>query len=124
MGLQVGDVVFDTKGRPAVIVDRNAQNESVQAERQGENFEAGRRRNFINGLNPKERETYNAVIDEITEKTDPQDKLRTIMDRIAELKPDPRNHIVTRYLEAQAAHVMNSEKINPRVYSIDEDSVR
>lgn len=122
--IQVGDTVFDRSGHPGVIVSQDPATETVKVQRQGEKFEKTRRSGYINGLNPKDRKSFEGIISEVKQQKDPKEKVKMMQEKIAELKLDPRNHIVTRYVEGEMAHIMNTEKINPREFTVSTDSVR
>lgn len=124
MTIQIGDVVFTVQGRPGIVVDKDPKTEELKVETKGEAFENARKRNFMNGLTPQMRDQYNEILDEIRDEKEPQEKLKLLAERIEEVGADPKNHIVTKYLTAQKAHIMNSNRINPRVYKIDQDSLR
>ena len=121
---QIGDTVFDRAGHPGVVVARNPKNESLTVQRKGEKLEKTRRIGFINGLEPKDRKTFDSLITEIKKEKDPRNRVIKLQAKVDELKLDPRNHVVTRYLEAELAHIMNTEKINPREYTVPQESIR
>lgn len=125
MSLKVGDTFFDTHGRPATVVERNPKENHLVVEREGERFEAARKKGFINGLSIAQREQYDEILKEIREEEEePEGQVKLLQEKIDELSNDPRNHVVTRYLRSQLGHVLNSEKINPRVYKVDLDNIR
>lgn len=123
MNFRVGDAVFDQAGRPGVMTGRNEQNQLI-VERQGEAYEKARRRGFINGLTQDQRTKFNEVMDKVFELKDPKARVSELTTKLDELKLDPRNHIVTRYLQGELTHIMNTEGIQPRTYKVDESNIR
>lgn len=123
MSFSIGDTVFDKLGRPGVVLGRDEQARLV-VEREGENYEKARRRGFVNGLPAENREQFNKIIDEVLQIKDGNEKVAKLTEQIETLKVDPRNHAVTRYLESELIHVMNTEGIQPRQYKVSELSIR
>ena len=64
------------------------------------------------------------VLDEVGGIPDPEEKVRALSEKIDQLKMDPRQHVVTRYLSGELAHIMMTERVRPREYSSDELEVR
>lgn len=124
VAILVGDTVFDHHGRPGVVVENNKEEEKIVVQRRGPVMEKARFRGFINGLPQKDREEYQEIIDEVNEHNKPGEKIQLLQEKIEELRHDPRKHIVTRYLEAQMGHIMNSEKLHPRHYVVDSTFLR
>lgn len=123
MSFRVGDTVFDQMGRPGVMTGRDEQSQLI-VERQGETYEKARRRGFINGLTTDQRTKFNEVMDKVLEAKDPKERVNQLTNKLEELKVDPRNHIVTRYLQGEFTHIMNTEGIHPRTYKVDEFNIR
>lgn len=123
MSLSIGDTVFDKKGRPGTVVGRDDKAQIVM-DQKDEVYQKARRRGFVNGLQEDQRIKFNEVIDQVLEKEGVQERLDSLNEKIEELRVDPRNHVVTRYLEGEMLHMMNSEGVHPRVYNVQELSVR
>lgn len=123
MSMRIGDTFFDHLGRPGLVTGRDDRNR-LQVETKGENYDKARGRGFINGLEAEQRQQFNEVMDQIFALKDPREKVGKLSEKIDELKNDPRNFVVTRYLESELTHLMNTEGIQPKVYLVDEYFVR
>lgn len=120
MGFKVGDTYFNRDGRPGVVAARNPQSQSLEIQREGPEFEKTRGFGYINGLKEEERASFQSIIQTMREKPGTADRVLWLQGQIEELKQDPKRHVLTRYLESELAHVMNSEGMYPRTYRIDE----
>lgn len=123
MSFSIGDTVFDKKGRPGTVVGRDDKAQLV-VDKKEETYQQARRRGFVNGLKEEQRVKFNEIIDQVLAKEDVHDRIDQLNEKIDEMRTDPRNHVVTRYLEAEMLHMMNSEGIHPRTYKVQELSVR
>jgi hypothetical protein len=123
MGLKVGDSFFNRSGQPGVMIGRDQQTEALQIEREGPRFEKARTYGYINGLNPQERQEFEGIIDAMREKPKAIERVEWLQGQIDTMKIDPRRQVLTRYLEGELAHIMNSEGIYPRTYSVEESKV-
>jgi hypothetical protein len=120
----VGDTLFNADGRPGVVVGKNRQEGDLLIQRQGEQFDAARRRGYINGLPPEGRKQFNEIIDKLLNIEDSKEKVSVLSAKIQELKEDPRNHLLTKYLEGELAYLMNSSGIFPKEYKISETDIK
>ncbi len=123
MGLKVGDSYFNRDGYPGVILGRDPKSQALQVEKEGPNFEKTRRFGYINGLSPQERGEFEGIINEMREQESPAERMSWIHQQLDTMRQDPKKQVLTRYLEGEMAHIMNTEGISPRVYSIDENKV-
>jgi hypothetical protein len=122
---RVGDTVFNRKGVPGVVTHRDPKTAELEVEIKGEKFEQARRIGFINGLSEEQRASYNSVIEDIRENNpEPIKRVDALQEKISELKKDPKNFVLTKYLSAEQAHIMNSEHIQPKSYQIEEHFLR
>lgn len=120
MGFKVGDTYFNRDGRPGVVITRDLKNQALVVEKDGPQFEDTRAFGYINGLKEEERQEYRSILKTMKEKPEISERVTWLQGQIEELKQDPRRHVLTRYLESELSHVMNSEGIYPRTYMIDE----
>lgn len=123
MGLKVGDTYFNRDGYVGVVKDRDPKNGTLIIEREGEDFEKTRALGYINGLKPEERKEFQEIVTTMREKKDAMERVNWLQGKIENLQEDPKRQVLTRYLESEMAHVMNSAGINPRRYRIDETKV-
>ncbi len=123
MSFSIGDTVFDKKGRPGTVIGRDEKAQLV-VDQKDDAYQKARRRGFVNGLKDDQRVKFNEVIDQVLEKETTRERVDQLQEKIDELRTDPRNHAVTRYLEGEMLHMMNSEGLHPRSYKVQELSVR
>ncbi len=121
MVLRVGDSIFNRDGIPGFVMKRDPAKQTLDVAQRGEEYEKGRRYGFINGLEPEQRQEFEQVIDKVREIDDSKDRVDFLHKQIETLKEDPKRGVLTRYLQGEMAHIMNSEGISPRIYSIDEN---
>lgn len=121
MVLRVGDSLFTRDGTAGFVVNRDPKKETLDVAQSGPEYEKGRRYGFINGLEPYQRKEFEEVIDQVRELEDSKDRVDFLHKQIETLKEDPKRSVLTRYLQGEMAHIMNSEGISPRIYSIDEN---
>ena len=124
MRVRPNDIVFDSQGRPGVVTGHNEQTGELVVQTEGPLYEAARRRGVVNGLTEQERRDMTKVIEEVKGIPDPGEKVLALQARIDKLKQDPRQHVVTRYLEGQLVHLMLTEGVHPREFSTDELNLR
>lgn len=124
MGIIIGDTVFSVGGRPGVVLSKDNLTKELRIQKQGKAFETMRKRGFINGLVPKDREKFNNVMDEISKIEVPKEKVSKLREKINEMKEDPRLHVVVRYLEGEMIHYINTWQLQPREYTADEATIR
>ncbi len=118
---RIGDSLFNREGHPGFVVNRDIKKQTLQVETEGPDWEKGRRYGFVNGLEPSQREDYENIIDQMRERSETRERVDFLHDQIETLKQDPKRGVLTRYLQGEMAHIMNSEGIAPRIYSIDEN---
>lgn len=123
MGFKVGDRYFNRDGYPGVILGRDQKTEALIVEKEGPNFDKARNIGYINGLNPQERGEFEKIITEVREKKDPRERVAMLQSAVEQIRDDPRKHVLTRYLEGEMSHIMNTEGINPRIYTVDESKL-
>ncbi len=119
--LRVGDSIFNRDGAPGFVIKRDPEKQTLDVAQRGPEWEKGRRYGFINGLEPQQRQEFEQVIDEVRQLKDSRERVDLLHQKIEVLKDDPRRNILTRYLQGEMAHIMNSEGISPRIYTIDEN---
>ncbi|WP_141735354.1 hypothetical protein [Oligoflexus tunisiensis] len=120
MGFKVGDNYFNRDGYPGVIVARDPKTEQLIVEKEGPNFDRARNFGYINGLSPQERGEFETIISEVREKKDPRERVALLQDAVEQLRTDPKKQVLSRYLEGEMSHIMNSEGLSPRIFKIDE----
>ena len=123
MTYRIGDTLFNAVGKPGVMVGRSEDGESLRIETEGENLESARHRGYINGLSPEERELYNAIVDEARAQPEVKARVEHLQEQVEAFRHDPRQQNLTRYLEAELAHTMNSTGFQSKEYVIPEIQV-
>ncbi len=120
MGFKVGDSYFNRDGYPGVILDRDQKTDQLIVEKDGPNFNKTRNIGYINGLSPQERGEFESIITKVREEKDPRERVAMLQGVVEQLQDDPKKQVLTRYLEGEMSHIMNSEGISPRIFKIDE----
>ena len=120
MKIHPGDIVFNPKGKPGVVLDRDQVTRRLKVENQGEKYQKARKYGFINGLSGQDREQFYRIMDEIKSHEDPRTRVTEMAGKIQELEKDPRNLSLVKYLKAEQAHTMFMKRIEPQTYSLDE----
>lgn len=118
---RIGDSLFNREGKAGFVVDRDPKKQTIQVETKGPEWEKSRRYGFINGLEPAQRQDFEAIIDQMKIQGEARERVDFLHDQIETLKQDPKRSVLTRYLQGEMAHIMNSEGLAPRSYSIDEN---
>ena len=124
MGLTIGDTIFAANGKPGVVTEKDPKSGRLTVEKEGDTFEKQRRLGYVNGLPAERRGEFNQILSEVRDESDPRKQIALLTQKIEELRVDPRNHILAKYLESEMAHIMNTEGIQPRTYTVPADSVR
>lgn len=121
---RIGDTVFSQSGKPGVIVGRTEDQQRIKVEREGERFEKTRKHGYINGLSGEEKSRYESIVSEVQEIEGAKDKVSALKGHLDELKTNPKNMRLAKYVEADLAHTMISHGLHPKVYESDEHHVR
>lgn len=122
--IRPGDMIFDRVGRPAVVTKLDQEKDQIVLERQGQNFDKARAKGILNGLTVEDRSEFDEVMAEVRADGDPKKRIQAINERLEELRSDPKKFMIVRYLEGEMSHIMNTEKLHPRQYRVDIDSIR
>jgi len=72
------------------------------------------------GLTENEKTKFNTMLDEIYQKEDDVEKINGIQMQIDQLKMDPTNKNIVRYLRNQQAFLIRQVRKLPAVYQTDE----
>ncbi len=120
MGFKIGDSYFNRDGYPGVILARDQKTDQLIVEKDGPNFNKTRNIGYINGLSPQERGEFESIITKVREEKDPRERVAMLQVLVEQLQNDPKKQVLTRYLEGEMSHIMNSEGISPRIFKIDE----
>lgn len=123
MSYQLGDIVFSRNGKPGVVLDRNAVDQSLVVQEEGEEYENSRKYGYINGLSPSERRDYQVIIDEARQHKSADLRVETLRKKIEEMKFDPSKHVLRRYLESEMGHIINSEGVKVETYTVEESKL-
>ncbi len=124
MAFQIGDTIFSRNGQPSVLTDRNDKTGELRVETSGEKLEQTKKRGYVNGLDPATRTRFNEILDVVRTIPEPEKRVEELRTRIDEIKADPRQRILTRYLTSEMAHLMNTHRIVPKEYSVPEWEVQ
>jgi hypothetical protein len=125
MNIRPGDAVFLRSGEPGIVKDRNEITGKLKVDSDLQRVKQDMRHGFINGLTPEQREVFNTILDEVKGSTeDPGERVTILNAKVKELEQDPKLFGLTRYVKAEMVHIMNSNNIKPREYSVQEAKLR
>lgn len=119
MSFRVGDVVYGVNGKPGVVVKSDRIAGEVDIDTQQKEVRDKHRHGYINGLTTKERKDYNSYLDDVHSQEEASEKISAIREKIGELKEDPKQVKMVKYLESELFHIMNTNNVSPRFYTID-----
>ena len=120
----IGDILFSAEGRPGIIIGKSGNAGALVVQRDGPDIKAAKTRSYINGVPPEARAKFNEIMDQMNGMEDPKEKIISLTKQIEELKVDPRNHLMTRYLEGELAYIMNSTGNVSKEYTTSEYELR
>ncbi|MFW7377614.1 MAG: hypothetical protein ACOH5I_02245 [Oligoflexus sp.] len=123
MTYQRGDLIFSRNGQPGMVMDRKPVDQSLIVQQHGEDYEKSRKYGYVNGLSPAERQDYQVAIDEARKESSPNLRVESLRKKITDLQFDPSRQVLKRYLEAEMAHIINSENIRVDQYEVDEGKI-
>jgi len=124
MTLRIGDAVFLPDGRPGVLVSENKQRDAVSVVTDKKVVSDAHRHGYLNGVKPDVRNELYEILDRVKEIPEPEKRIDELRSKIEELSIDPKNMVLTRYLTAEMAHIMNMAGVRPRVFEVDSFKLR
>lgn len=124
MALRIGDAVFLPDGRPGVLVSEEKQRDSVKVVVDKKVVSEAHRHGYLNGIKPDVRTELYEILDRVKEIDEPEKRIDELRSKIEELSIDPKNMVLTRYLTAEMAHIMNMAGVRPRVFEVDSFKLR
>ena len=121
---QIGDLVpkAGIYTQPGVVVEKKMDG-SVTIDTDPMTVNRFHRYANTSGLNEKEKNTFNGILDQIYQKSDDVEKINDIQDEIDKLKGDPGNTNIVQYLRNQQSYLVRQAKTTPRVYNWAEDQL-
>lgn len=125
MDIRNGDAVFLRTGEPGIVRDRNEVTGKLKVDTDVKAVKTDMRHGYINGLTGEQREQFNAILDEVKASTeDPTERISKLDTKVKELEMDPHQLGLSRYVRAEMVHIMNSNGIKPREYSVQESKIK
>lgn len=118
---QIGDLVpkAGIYTQPGVVVEKKPDG-SVTIDTDPMSVNKFHKYANTTGLNEKEKQVFNAILDEIYQKNDDLEKINGIQTEIDRLKTDPSSQNIVQYLRNQQSYLVRQAKTLPRVYNWDE----
>lgn len=122
---QIGDLVLKSGlyTEPGVVTKKKDDG-SVVIDTEPMSINKFHRYSNTTGLTEKEKNRFNAILDEIYQKEDDVEKLNDIQKEIDVLKVDPLNKNIVQYLRNQQAVLIRQAKKLPRTYNWDEAQLK
>ena len=124
MSVKIGGPIFNNKGMPGIVIDRDQKTAELVVDRGQESFEKATRHGFLLGMDSKMRDDFNDVMDRIKSLKEPKEKVLALQTKIHELRtdePTKEGLRLSRYLESELFHVMSTYRYEPRIYRVSED---
>ncbi len=118
---RVGDSTFSSQGKPGYVSNRNPMSGELTVGTDRKEVIQRFRHGYINGLSEPQRVDFEKILDNIKSIEDPEKRVSELQAKIEELNIDPRNRLVTNYLNAELFHLMNSAGIQPKQYTVPGD---
>ena len=119
MTMKVGDTVFLPRGQTAVVTEQDKHLSTFKLSADPAVAAEIRRHGYINGMSLEQRSSLMTLMDRVKEIQDPDQKVQEIRTKLEELRADPRQWQMARYVESELAHVMNVFGIKPTTYTAD-----
>ena len=122
---KIGDLIAKSGmyTNPGVVTERK-EDGTVTIDTEPMTVNKFHRYNNTTGLTLEEKNRFNEILDRIYQKTDDIEKLNDIQQEIDELKIDPENRNIVRYLRNQQAVLIRKAKGLPRFYNWDEAQLK
>ena len=124
MDFKIGDTVFLRDGSPALVKSTPSKISDFKVQKTGEELEQRLERGLINGLDSKERENYNSLIDETRHMGDLRERIDFLSAKISEYSKDPKKIKLTRYLKGEMAHLSARSHYHPSELEVSELHVK
>jgi hypothetical protein len=124
MSIKVGDTVFMRDAMPAQVIGRDKDTGQLKLEVGYTETMKSARHGFINGMGQDQQVRFKQIMDEVGEKKDPKERAADLFSKINELEMNPKNFQLSRYLNAEYQHLINTFGIKPREYTIHNSQIR
>ena len=122
---QIGDLVPKSGiyTEPGVVVKKN-EDGSVVIDTEPLSINKYHRYMNTTGLTENEKTRFNEILDAIYTKENDVEKINSIQQQIDQLKTDPRNKNLVKYLRNQQSHLIRETRQLPRTYQWDEAQLK
>lgn len=117
MSMRVGDTVFLPRGQTAVVTEHDKNHGTFNMSSDPAVSKANSRHGYINGMSPEQRQDLMALMDRVQDLKDPKERVGEMRKKLDELRTDPRQWQMARYVESEMAHMMNMFNIKPTTYT-------
>ena len=125
MDIRNGDAVFLRSGEPGIVKDRNQATGKLKVDTDNQTVKREMRHGYLNGLTDPQRAELNEILDTVKNTSeDPAERISALETKVRELESDPRQMGLSKYVKAEMVHIMNSNGIKPREYSVQESKIR
>jgi hypothetical protein len=123
--VHIGDVVARSGiyTEPGVVTDRKPDG-SVVVDTEPMAMNKYHRYANTSGLSESEKIRFNQILDQIYQKTDDIERINDIQNEVDQLKMNPENQNIVRYLRNQQAFLIRQANGLPRTYQTDESAVK
>ena len=122
--VSIGDVVARSGiyTEPGVVVEKKPDG-TVVVDTEPMTLNKFHRYANTTGLSEQEKHQFNSILDQIYQKTDNIERVNDIQQEVDQLRLNPANQNVVRYLRNQQAFLVREAKGLPRMYQTDDSKV-
>ena len=123
MSLKIGDPVFNVQGQAGLVSAKEQRTGKTVVNTDRAELQSGIRHGYLKGLDPKEREAFNQIMDAVKAMPKPEDRvaeLKTKIDTMEAGQQSTDGLKMLRYLKSEFFHLMQTQHVNPSTYTVDE----
>ncbi|MCA2959446.1 MAG: hypothetical protein IOD12_04280 [Silvanigrellales bacterium] len=123
MTILKGDVVFARAGDPVLVKSKDPKSGNVVVDKDFDKVQASTGIGVINGLKEETKDTFRSILAEV-ENEDAKQEIRSLSNRIQELRKENADPRLIRYLKGELQFRMTRERFQPENYETDQLTLR
>lgn len=125
MSVRIGDTVFVRDGQTGVVRKRDESSGNIVLETDLKSVQDATHVGVLNGMTPETRTQLTAILDGVKgDSKEPADRVEALRNVLTDIEMDPARHNLARYVRAEMLHIMNTNGLRPREFSINESKTR
>lgn len=111
--------MFMPRGQTAVVTEHDANAGTFKMTADPAVTKPHNRHGYLNGMSPEQRSDLMSLLDRVKEIDDPKERVNELRKKLEELRADPKQWQMSRYVESELAHTMNMFNIRPTTYTTE-----